>query len=236
MKLKSRIKFVRKVNLQFQNRKGYKMRTKLPVCKRCCFCLPLRYSLLTWGYIRLGLSTHLIITLSMVFYWMIERVLTEGVPLDIAHTAILATVLLLLITDIVLNTVFVTGGHKKDTKLLRVYYIYSFILCTLLFLLWIASVIATLYRFRIGEIEATFYIYIILVDSATLLALVFAQIFVLLLVRSEIIKLRSHCEFRYVNNAAEAECTLDCEELNGEEEQEYTYERYVSEEYKLQKI
>lgn len=43
------------------------------------------------------------------------------------------------------------------------------------------------------------------------------QGYFLLLLRSEIIKLRNHCEFRFVNNAAEAECTIiDDEELTCE--------------------
>ncbi|KAJ8720037.1 hypothetical protein PYW07_012080 [Mythimna separata] len=206
------------------------MRTELPVCKRC-FCLPLRYGLLTWGYIRLGLSNFLFITMCVSFYLMLKLFITEEkVSLNIARIVIAVCLLLLLITDIVLNVVFITGGHKKNVKMLRVYYIYSFILCILLFLMWIASVVSTLFEFSIGEIELTFHIYIILVDSTTMLALVLAQVCDLLLVRSEIIKLRNQCEFRFVNNAAEAQCTLKCEQLNAEEGLEHTYER--SEEYK----
>ncbi|KAJ8720036.1 hypothetical protein PYW07_012079 [Mythimna separata] len=209
------------------------MRTELPVCKRCCFCLPLRYGLITWGYIRLGLSTFLFVAMSIAFYWMIEMVMNEeSVTLNTSHAVILVVLLLLTIIDIVLNIVFLTGGHKKNMKMLRAYYIYSFILCTLTFLMWIASVVSTFLEFRIGEIDITFHLYIVLVDTATLLALVLAQIFVLLLVRSEIIKLRSQCEFRFVNNAAEAQCTLKCEQLNEEEGPEYTYERYEPEENK----
>lgn len=42
--------------------------------------------------------------------------------------------------------------------------------------------------------------------------------YVLLLVRSEIVKLNNNCQFRFVNNAAESECTMKYK-VTGDEEQ-----------------
>lgn len=40
------------------------------------------------------------------------------------------------------------------------------------------------------------------------------QAYILLLVRSEFVKLSNDCEFRFVNNAAESACRMKCEEEN----------------------
>lgn len=44
------------------------------------------------------------------------------------------------------------------------------------------------------------------------------QGYVIILVRSEIVKLQNSNSFRFVNNAADAECTLNIEDMNVQSE------------------
>ncbi|XP_026741714.1 uncharacterized protein LOC113503814 [Trichoplusia ni] len=184
------------------------MHSELPVCERCCFCLPLRYGLITWGYIRLIIAILLTAGATLTFYGMLGMALNYPLVEYTVYSVVLGFVVLLALNDVILNTIFIIGGHKKNVKMLRAYYIYSLILWTTTTLLGIASCIYTMTLIKLGEIDISLHIWIVLMDVSSLLAQILIQAYVILLVRSEMIKLRSKCQFRFVNNAAESECTM----------------------------
>ncbi|XP_022827183.1 uncharacterized protein LOC111356904 [Spodoptera litura] len=198
------------------------MRTELPTCKRCCFCMPLRYGLLSWGYFRFVISGLFLVGLTVGFVGLITA---ENGFRELVSIIVVGVLLLSTLTDFVLNFLFILGGHKKDVRLLRSYYVYSIVLCVLTIVLGIASSVHTMMMLKMfsfsNSFDVSFYLWIMLVDTATFIAQVLIQIYFLLLVRSEIIKLRSNCEFRFVNLTAEGECTLKCTEnsVNNEEGQ-----------------
>lgn len=122
-------------------------------------------------------------------------------------------------TDLVATILFVVAGHKKNVKLLRVFYFYS-----------IAMFIVTvlLVTFILGSCLQ--YIIMLLsegaLDNIVIITLIFfvvlvQQTFFLLLLRSENIKLKNtQAEFGFVNNAAEAKCIMKCPEIEEGQENE----------------
>ncbi|XP_035437496.1 uncharacterized protein LOC118267544 [Spodoptera frugiperda] len=192
------------------------MRTELPTCRRCCFCLPLRYGLLSWGYFRFVISGMFLVGLTIGFVGLVTA---EDSYRELGSIIVVGILLLSTLTDFVLNFLFILGGHKKDVRLLKSYYVYSIVLCVLTILLGTTSSVHTVMIFKMTSFDLSFFFWVILADMASFIAQVLIQIYFLLLVRSEIIKLRSNCEFRFVNLASEGECTLKCTEigLNNEE-------------------
>ncbi|XP_075977365.1 uncharacterized protein LOC142977372 [Anticarsia gemmatalis] len=146
------------------------------------------------------------------------------------HYIIMITVVMsVLIVDIVLHTIFVVGAHKKNVRLLRVFYFYSMVIWVLTALLGLAAaglILCTL-NFNLGS----FLLILLISDMATLFANLLAQTYILLLVRSEIVKLSNGTRFEFVNNAAEAECILKFAnpDVTGTE-YEYEYEEREKEE------
>ncbi|KAH9645118.1 hypothetical protein HF086_005663 [Spodoptera exigua] len=125
------------------------MKAELPVCTRCCFCLPLRRGLLVWGYIKLKKVKYM-----RLFYFLSIGILAVTGLLLIAQTCLM--------------------GHPS-------------------------------FKFKADLLE-----YYIKIYTSYFIVIVVQAYFILLL-RSEIIKLKNSCKFRFVNNAAEALCSLECE-------------------------
>ncbi|CAB3227840.1 unnamed protein product [Arctia plantaginis] len=177
------------------------MRTEVPVFKRCCFCLPLRRSLIAWGYFKLFIATILLLYCFVVLYRTMNVLF--HLKYWIQELITLTVVCAILIVDIILHILFIVGAHKKEVKFLRAYYYYSLTLLVLLLLLdlyWVVLII-----------QHRIYLYIntlIFSAMAVMFLNLLTQAYVILLVRSEIIKLNNIGSFRFVNNAAEAECKL----------------------------
>ncbi|KAF9823077.1 hypothetical protein SFRURICE_015557 [Spodoptera frugiperda] len=160
------------------------MRTELPTCRRCCFCLPLRYGLLSWGYFRFVISGMFLVGLTIGFVGLVTA---EDSYRELGSIIVVGILLLSTLTDFVLNFLFILGGHKKDVRLLKSYYVYSIVLCVLTILLGTTSSVHTVMIFKMTSFDLSFFFWII--------------------------KLRSNCEFRFVNLASEGECTLKCTEI-----------------------
>lgn len=176
----------------------------LPVLKKCCFCVPLRYGLLTWGYIKLA-TAILVLKLFIIIVIVLSGfiVTSRDVPLII----IIILIALILATEIVLHVIFIVGAHKKNVKLLRAYYYYAVFM-------WIVMLIMAL-------VGTAFFIFIVVYSQGSrsddiLISMnvlgffltIVVQTFLLLSLRSEIIKLRSNCPYRFVKNENEPEGTI----------------------------
>ncbi|KAJ8719412.1 hypothetical protein PYW08_011587 [Mythimna loreyi] len=196
------------------------MKGELPVFKRCCFCLPLRYGLLAWGYFKLIADAFLIFLMTFIF---IETLRLVNVYANSDHVGdfyagliISSIAITLFFTDFIVTIVFIIGGHKKNVQLIRVFYFLSMGMWVATFLLASFTIITTI-QAVVRSIQYSSNHYFML--NQTLMASCFyfvvlvVQTYFLLLLRSEIIKLRNNGEFRFVNNAVEAECTMRCEEV-----------------------
>ncbi|CAH0686428.1 unnamed protein product [Spodoptera exigua] len=178
------------------------MKAELPVCTRCCFCLPLRRGLLVWGYIKLLADLYILVILSYIMFIFIAF---HFYGLEFAGLVIAITVFLV---DVGLTVVFIVGAHKKKVKYMRLFYFLSIGILAVTGLLLIAQTCLMghpSFKFKADLLE-----YYIKIYTSYFIVIVVQAYFILLL-RSEIIKLKNSCKFRFVNNAAEALCSLECE-------------------------
>ncbi|KAJ2951544.1 hypothetical protein O0L34_g13693 [Tuta absoluta] len=170
------------------------MRFEIPECKRCCFCVPLRYGLLAWSYLIL-IPLGLLLVLQFMYY-----------TYDLAYgwkTVVEDTCLIILnLVNIVFTILLIVAAHKKSSKLLKVYNKWA--LGTA-----IANLVAlvsdfTCDLFIYGALVFWFWLMFLMV---LLMGLIFIgmQMYIIALVRSEIIKLESNSGFEFHNIGAEAE-------------------------------
>ncbi|CAH0625272.1 unnamed protein product [Chrysodeixis includens] len=181
------------------------MRTELPEFKRCCFCVPLRYGLLTWGYLKLLSTCLLLLTYIGALYVTVRRVVSDPIAVYYyEEITVFSIVIVVLTIDASLTTVFIVGGHQKNSKLLRVFYIYGIVILVLLFIMLSIMIVPMLFEDSFTPSHIKMYI----IDMSGILIEILLQIYFLLLLRSEIVKLNANCEFRFVNNAAQGECVM----------------------------
>uniref|UniRef100_A0A2A4JJZ4 Uncharacterized protein n=1 Tax=Heliothis virescens TaxID=7102 RepID=A0A2A4JJZ4_HELVI len=184
------------------------MKREIPVCTRCCFCLPLRRGLLAWGYIKI--IADIIFILMMLYVviivvWIIMAFTGGSIWAAMCTEVIMGVIgIVVCLVDIAMTVVFIVGGHKKNVKLIRVFYIHSIVLCVVSAILSTLTILLHLiYSTSIQHVET------MVMNATTCLGILVLQCYFVFLIRSEIIKLRSNCEFRFVNNAAEAECIME---------------------------
>ncbi|XP_063894692.1 uncharacterized protein LOC110372160 [Helicoverpa armigera] len=180
------------------------MRVELPVLTRCCMCFPLRYGLLVWGYVRLCIGLLLLTSVTSGF---IEVLTSEPKPDEnrAVFLSVIGTIVVLTFNDVVLNALFIVGGHTKNVRLLRAYYIYSITLWVLMIVLYTFFTGQTFNFYRKFEEDKMLYLCIAVMDIIIYFGHIVIQLYSILLIRSEIVKLTNNCEFRFVNNAAQLE-------------------------------
>lgn len=180
------------------------MRTDLPVCKRCCFCVPLRYGLLTWAYIKLICMSLLSLGIMVSLYHMVGMYMEYHMPSQMHNIIFMSVILTLFVIEISLTITFIVGGHMKNAKLMRVFYIYNIVVLVLASILMLAVVTVlfipvhlVIYRsWQTITMCAQFFFSLVI------------DVYFILLMRSEILKLEGKYGFTFVNNAADGECTM----------------------------
>ncbi|XP_061717828.1 uncharacterized protein LOC133525550 isoform X3 [Cydia pomonella] len=179
-----------------------------PEFKRCCFCLPLRRGLIAWGYVKVGLAILMLIYTSlMLHFWAYY-----GLRFFSADLVIYIFISACSIIDILFNIVFIVAGHKKSIKLLKVSYVYNMVWLGLLTLgtcLILYSDIDFIHKIW-PYVENHMYIMLeVLTGSGLAISLIFIQIYVILLIRSELRKLQNQTiEMQFTNHVEEPLCTL----------------------------
>ncbi|CAH0625273.1 unnamed protein product [Chrysodeixis includens] len=192
------------------------MLEEVPLFKKCCFCIPLRYGLLTWVYIKLIITVIMFLSLAVNVYDMDRFCYACKILI-----AIFVIILIFIFVDIILDIVFIVGGHLKNVRLLTYFYRYSFVIAVETILLAVLTLLALLFA-----VKAPVSIYFL--NLAIYGLGLFIQIYFILLLRSEIIKLRSNCPYRFVKNTAGSEGTVHKEDLDDLQEYEHVYENETS--------
>lgn len=188
--------------------KVIKMRCEIPEVTRCCFCFPLRLGLLVWAYIKL-ISNLLLFTL--ILFTTIDDWSRYGdrVPTTIFvfHIPILLTLLL----DIIFHIIFIISAHKKDHSKMRIFYRYNIFALVV----YILGFVITMSLFFIE----TYFIYAVifgLFQLGIFMWIIIIQFYVLILVRSEVIKLERNTNFEFVNHAADPDTLkVDIKNMEG---------------------
>ncbi|XP_063385540.1 uncharacterized protein LOC134671611 [Cydia fagiglandana] len=182
-----------------------RMRSEAPEFKRCCFCIPLRRGLITWGYLKLVLDS---LSLSLMIY------LLEGIAasISIVHVILIMETVVLVI-DMVFNILLIVGGHLKAVKLLKAAYIFSMVWLGLLVpgFCWQTYIEIRRALFLISYgMEYADVVVVALPGLSISFVQICLQMYLILLIRSEVDKLQEQTlEMQFSNPAsAEAQCTM----------------------------
>ncbi|XP_041975845.1 uncharacterized protein LOC121730749 [Aricia agestis] len=140
----------------------------VPHVKRCCFCLPLRSGIILFAYVNIIFSV-----LSVACLVMTTELQKVSITNDASVEVVTSTVLFSILgMGVILNFLLLIAGYQKDICMLRLYIAY--LMATMLAAL--VPIIILLSRKIFIEV------------TIALIALAL-QLYVIILVRSEVIKL-----------------------------------------------
>ncbi|XP_045536951.1 uncharacterized protein LOC106708151 [Papilio machaon] len=175
---------------------------EIPNVTKCCFCIPLRYGLLAWAYFKLAWCVFLTTLISIKLSTTIEK----------RHFAIELSIPLLyclsLVIEFIITTIFIIGAHKKNPKLLRVYYIYGMVFLGIIFLLCLLVVGLSIFEY-ISYMRFSFIVQNIYETSIFGTGVILFNLYLLSLVRSEILKLENNTQFSFQNIQNEPTCIME---------------------------
>ncbi|XP_012548375.2 uncharacterized protein LOC101742355 [Bombyx mori] len=144
------------------------MHVKVPDVKKCCFCIPLRRGILLFGIV------NIIISIVAVSFLVITTELHRSTALNDNTMEVTTSTVLFSIfgMSMILNILLLVAGYQKDISMLRLYNYYGVVTI-------FAALIPTfmlLSRKMVFKVLAAF-------------IAIAMQIYVIILVRSEIVKL-----------------------------------------------
>ncbi|XP_028031986.1 uncharacterized protein LOC114244392 [Bombyx mandarina] len=177
------------------------MRLEIPELTRCCFFVPLRYGIMIFGYLNLlfagficGAYIHYL-NKNAENVTMISDVIIiyKGVGF-FAHVWL---TFFLYFVEVIFCGILLVGVHMKRPFLIQLFYYYS-----------IATILASIAIFII-DISINTPMQFIPLDYATIFCGFVIQIYLILLVRSELSKLRYHGDINYVNHVPNIEVQLN---------------------------
>ncbi|CAH2236577.1 uncharacterized protein LOC120631481 [Pararge aegeria] len=171
------------------------MRVEIPECQRCCCCLPLRRGVLVFGYLNLAFTIFVITIeawVSMGEYAPYSMTMIRGVQFH-SHLWLSMS---LQAAEILFNIVLLVGAHMKKPQLMRAYYYYG-----------ITTTVASIVTFMVLWVKidcrrCSGIDY--LMEAAFLVCGIGIQVYLLLLIRSELRKIKQNSQnICYVNHASE---------------------------------
>ncbi|XP_023950704.1 uncharacterized protein LOC112054974 [Bicyclus anynana] len=176
-----------------------KMRCDIPVLLRCCFCFPLRYGLLVLAYMKQIFSL-------LFFAFIIKGLCDLQFRLEGFSCMEYSIYLVVTTLDMAFHVLFIISAHTKDYRKMRVFYMYNIILLgfnVALIGLFTTKVFCT---YVIDYVENKNWSIIVPALLITVILLL-SQGYLILLVRSEFLKLKNNSHFEFVNKAADERCT-----------------------------
>ncbi|XP_013162199.1 PREDICTED: uncharacterized protein LOC106113781 [Papilio xuthus] len=176
----------------------------IPNLTRCCLCFPLRYGLLVWSYIKLVAT---IFVLGMILIWipMLIWFLMLGSK-GVFIIALYVLYLVILLFDIIFNIAFIVGLHKKNTTLIRIYWRYG-IAYALSFIIFFLLVGGFLILENSTPVDTNLFESIAVFSSGVTATLII-HTYIMLLIRSELRKLKSNNNFQFENHVTEPVCVM----------------------------
>ncbi|CAK1583016.1 unnamed protein product [Parnassius mnemosyne] len=171
------------------------MQLEIPECRRCCCFIPLRYGIIVFGYVNLIFS---LLTLG-VEIWLLtgdkdmEHTMTLYRGASFVTQAWLPVILYLL--EAIFEVVLLVGAHLKNPRLLRVYYYYGITTTSAM-----ASVVLFL---MVRHYEALYDWNAALFEGCFMFCGFALQIYLLMLIRTELKKLKQKSQLSFINHVAE---------------------------------
>ncbi|XP_068628809.1 uncharacterized protein [Battus philenor] len=171
------------------------MLVEIPECRRCCCFVPLRYGILVFGYINLVFS---ILVLSLET-WLGETTnYTMSIYRGVSFYARTLLPIFLYAMETIFNIILVVGAHMKNLRLLRTYYYYG-----------ITTTLAAFVSLFVVKYHQVHYDFEQVIIELSFVFCGFAiQIYLLLLIRTELKKLRQNNQLSFINHVAEVVVTV----------------------------
>ncbi|KAH9645105.1 hypothetical protein HF086_005650 [Spodoptera exigua] len=146
--------------------------------------------------------------LSICLYHEIDFYIKYSLRLDLYSIVICCLLLGALVIEFCFTLAFIVGGHMKNKKIVRVFYIYNIVIWIISFILMVILTILMLKDLDPSRILVAYSFRAFVYTTATFFFILMTQIYFILLIRSEISKLEGDYGFSFVNNAVEAECNM----------------------------
>ncbi|XP_063625343.1 uncharacterized protein LOC134797053 isoform X1 [Cydia splendana] len=162
----------------------------LPVLTKCCCCMPLRKGLIAWGYFRMIITAAYLLVI-------VHEVGTQLTQVSAKGLAIVLALLSFLVTNMVFTVTFVIGAHKKNYKLLRLYYsfsIFALVVAIMGYFIFITLQVALTLQ---DEEKYILGFPLIAVNISTVTS-IFLDLYFLILIKIEILRQRNQTAY-YVN-------------------------------------
>lgn len=146
----------------------------------------------------MGISTAILI---------IFLIILSQIPLSHSKDLnIVIMIIVVILTEVVVHCGFIVGVHKKAVKIMRLYFYYALFMwsVTMMAAVVVTGLLSVSLYFTDSSLE-------IIIFTTTIVAFALSiavQTFLLLALRSEIIKLRSNCPYRFVKDDNEPEGTI----------------------------
>uniref|UniRef100_A0A2A4JKK1 Uncharacterized protein n=1 Tax=Heliothis virescens TaxID=7102 RepID=A0A2A4JKK1_HELVI len=193
------------------------MRCEVPEFKRCCFCFPLRHGLIVWGIINLIATVYSNVYRIIKIQIILNRLVHDGIVEESIFLA-LSTV------EFLLDIVFIYAAITKKEKLLK-YFLFGNCALGVLAVLYLLYIIGyCIYVFYgvtqiLGWTTVKPYVWTAFIELTKNVLIIASQSFCLLLLWSEIKKLkRNNHPVMFVNHASEAKCTVDDRDVEENED------------------
>ncbi|XP_045451845.1 uncharacterized protein LOC123660860 isoform X3 [Melitaea cinxia] len=175
------------------------MRCEIPEVGRCCFCFPLRLGLIVWGYLKLAASLVLLVVILMNFIMNLQR---QYYRHDISFMTSNIVSIGTIIADIVFHIIFAIGAHKKDPKKMELFLKF----CIYILVTYVLGLCYALFVAFAGHIFAFFFG---LVIGTLFFSCIVIEIYIMILIRSEVVKLKRGSNFQFVNHSADANINVE---------------------------
>jgi len=179
--------------------------------KRCRCCIPLRYGLLISGYFKLIVSVAVLVPVTYLLVQSVIELQWRTYEDNITPLTMLTITALVTLCDIAMNIVFLIGNHKKNARLLRVFYSYSIgllVLYVVALVMLVAQFDKNNYVYMVPLIGVIYQTTPLEFESMFEIVNICFQVYFILITKSEIAKLKNNCQFRFTNKDNEAQCTM----------------------------
>ncbi|XP_075976941.1 uncharacterized protein LOC142977106 [Anticarsia gemmatalis] len=161
--------------------------------KKCCTCVPMRFGLAFWGYLKLLFDVVILFIRGFGIEMQPQIGLFSITTAFIVNNTVMV--------DFIMNIVFIIGCHRKKASLLFVYYVHSMVflvitifLCAYNFMTMATNIFYSEYNNPLVSLIA-YFIYI------------GAHCYMIFILRSEITKLENNTEST-TTEMTQPECTL----------------------------